>query len=568
MIRKVSYYLKITRNDGTTQLVVLPKYIVSIDPTASISFTGSTELVTGVTEPTVSRITLTKVEQSKNAELYEFLGRSADWRMNKIEIYYSINGGSSFTKMFDGLLFLRAENLNTVTFTARGYLDLLNITLIETPVLRNRKVATYIPPHASGASNAAIFTLLQKQDPTISQGSNVGIINAVLWLIGGRPYQYKKLYDTQASQVAGQYPKFYYDCQSSVVNPEWVWFSYENLYGDLTMLCKASGGVLRQNTDGVVEYINIYNFRKSTQDFTFTDANYEELSLDEVGTEPYSRIVMGYTPRYLSGSQEVYNLVFDEYLENGQSVTRRVDFTKPVWKMVNKTISGQLTDTIVSSTLKDVKENIEAVDLFGTRRVVRARIHPHNKLYINKYIYSGTPGNFTKAQDTGVVSSQSTTLTITNNITSDSASLYIGKVSLFGRALEAANAENYIRELNQYPTISGFKELRVPDNPYVQDETTAKRLSYISEHLMENPRRKVSLRRVPFVSGLSIGSIVRVNSSLHTINENFEVYSITFSDNLNTMDLEMVSTSGLFLESDMYIVGSSYTDPDSKRLSF
>lgn len=568
MIYKSKYYARITKNDGVTTFVILPKHIVSVDQTSAVDFEQTAELITGVSQPNVSRITFTKVSQDKEPTLYNFLARDADWRMTKIEVFYSIDNGVNYSRLFEGLLFVRSEELNTVSFIARGYIDLLNITLIETPLLRNRKVATYIPPVTEGMTDAQIFALLKKQNPTIIEGSSVGIVNALLWLVGGRPYNYKKLYTEQYSGVAGEHPKFYYDCESSVVNPEWVWFNYENLLGDLTLLCKASGGLLQQNIDGLVRYTNVYNFRKYSSGITFTDSSYESLSIAELGTEPYSRIVTSYTPRYLAGSQEVYKMVLDEYLENGQELTRRVDFNKPVWKLVNKTISGQLTDTIVSLSLKDVKSNITAVDLFGTKRTVKARITPHTTLFIPKYSYAGTPGNFTKVRDNGIAGSQSTSLIISNTITGDASSLYIGDVSLFGRALEAANTETYIKELNQYPTISGFKELRIPDNPYVQDESSAKRLTYISEYLLEVPRMSIELSKVPYVSGLALGSVVTVNSSKHNINEDFKIYSMSFSETLNTMDLSLISVSGLYTENDVFIVGKTYGGSDTKILSF
>lgn len=568
MIRKIKYSVQIIRNDGVTTLTVLPKYIVSVNATTTSSFSANTEFHTGVAEPSVSQIVFTKVSAAQNAQLNSFLSRESNWRTNKVKIYYSIDNGASFSVLYEGLLFARSEELNTVSFTVRGYLDLLNITLIETPVLRNRKTATYIPTPATGASDATIYALLQKQNPTVAAGSKVGIVNALLWLLGGRPYKYKKLYDEQYVSVAGYYPKFYYDCQASIINPEWVWFNYENLKEDLSMLCKASGGNLRQRNDGLVEYTNIYNFTKSTPDATLTDSDFSTLNISEVGTEPYSRIVTEFTPRYLAGSQKVYSEVLDEYIENGQTVVRRVDFDKPVWKLVNKTISGQLTDTIVSSTLKNVKEYITAVDLFGTVRPVQAKVAPHTTLYIPKYVSTLVPGEFTTARDVNIVSSQSTTLTITNNLLSDAASLYIGEVSLFGRPLEATANQTYIEEINSYPTIDGFKELRVTNNPYIQSSSSAKRFSAITKYLMENPRENISIQGIPVISGVSVGSVVRVVSTYYNLNGTYEVFGVALNETLNQMSLNLISTSGLLTDSDLFVVGQQYSSGDLKYLAF
>jgi hypothetical protein len=562
------YYAQITRNDGTTVLTVLPKNIVAVDFATAVEFQADSEILLGAAAPPVTKVTFTKVSQAKNPELYEFLSRDSAWRMNTAKIFCSRDGGVTFTSSFEGLMLVREEELNTVSFVVRGYLDLLNITLVETPLLRNRKTATFIPPVSSGMTDAQINTLLNAQNPTLASGRFVGVINAILWLIGGRPVKYRKLYDEQYTTVAGQYPKFFYDCESSIINPEWIWFNYENLYSDIAQLCRASGGLLRQGIDGVVKYTNSYNFRSGVTNLTLTDSDFTQLQLKETGTEPYSRIVTSYTPRFLAGSQEVYKMVFDEYLASSQTVTRRVDFNKPVWKLVNKTTSGQLTDTIVSSTLKDVKSYITAVDLFGTRRVVKARVAPHTTLYIPKFVYAGTPGNFSVARDTGITGSQSTSLIIENTGLSDGASVYIGEVSLFGRALEATNSEVYIRELRQTPTISGFREINIPDNPYIQDESSAKRLSYVVQYLLENPRQSITVEGVPYVSNIQLGSTIRVESNFHQINDEFQITAISFDSSLATVQLSLMSVSGLYRADDVYIVGSSYTTGATKVLSF
>jgi hypothetical protein len=564
MIYKSKMYAKITLNDGVTSIIVMPKYIESVNGNFSFDFQQNVELWTGVTQPPASAITFIRPKVGANEELRNFLDREADWRMTKLELYYSETNVESYRKVFDGLIYARSETNTTVQFTNRGYLDLLNITLIETPLFRNRRVATYIP---SGTTDADKYTKLKAQDPTILEGSSVGIINAILWLIGGRPYKYKSLYDTQYSEVAGQYPKFYYDCDSSVINPEWLWFNYENLFGDLSTLCKAAGGVLNQDFDGVVRYKNIFSTKQASNGLVITDSNFSSASISENGTEPYSKIVTTFTPRYLSGAQEVFSTVVNEYLNYDESVERQIQFSKPVYKLVNKTISGQLTDTIVGNNFKYVKDKMNVVDSFGTKQIVSAKIKPHNTLYVTKYVASGTVGNFTKVKDSAVVPSQSTTLYV-KNTQNQASTVYVGEVSLYGRALESAVQETYMLPLNQYPTISGYKELRIGDNPYVQSESQAVRLINIAKYIMENPRTSITVSDVPYTEKLKLGETIVFNSNSYGISGEFKITSLSFSPTLSTAQVGLLSMSGLFSASDIFQVGTTYQDADSRVLAF
>lgn len=560
MIKKSTQYIKITRNDNTS-FIIRPRDILDIDNNLTAEFNEQTEVLVGIAPPSTARFILTK--NPTDSELATFMGRSYAWRMTKAEFFYSDVGGSIFYKTGEGLLFVREETTNTVSFVVRGYLDLLNITRLETPLFRNRKTATYIP---DGTTDIDKFTKLQAQNPFISTGQNVGVINALLWYTGGRPNKYKSLYTSQYSGVAGEYPKFYFDCDVSVVDPEWIWFNYENLYTDIGELCKASGGLLRQDTDGVVRFENIYNFNKTPSSIRLTDSSFSSLDMGETGTEPYSRIIATYTPRFLSGPQVVFSEVFGDNLPADSTLSRRIDFDKPVQKILNTTISGEILDTIVSTEFKQVKETVNATDLFGTRRTVDLRVLPHTTFYIPKY-KATSPGNFTQVQDTSITSSQSTTIEIRNNLV-DFSTLYIGEVKLYGKSLEASKQQRYIKTLTQTATISGFKELSIPDNPYVQSTSQMRRIVNITEYLMKNPRTNISVADVPFVSGLTLGTVVEVDSNFNNISGFFKVTDVEYASDLSRVNLSLLSVSGLYLQNSFFIVGQTYSGSDTKILSF
>lgn len=559
MINKPIYSLKIYTNNYD-YFVVTPKYISEISLPFISQFEMTVEQMTGVAEPNLARLILLKPKEGEFPELENFLKESSSWRMSLVEVFFTNDGNpANLALVNSGLIFTRSEERTKVTFIMRGFLDLLGITLVETPLFRSRKVATPIPKQVSVDN-------LKKQDPTIKDGYSVGIINTILWLMGGRPHKYKSLYITQDPYVAGEYPKFYFDCQASVINPEWIWFNYENLKEDLAQLCKASGGLLTQDLDGVIRFKNVFGAKKAWNGFTITDSTFTKLSISEKGTEPYSKVITTYTPRYLAGSQEIYRAVINEYLNYGQSVERQIDFTKPVFKMVNKTISGQLTDTIVGDNFTYVKDKMNVVDVFGTKQVIAAKLSPHNILYIPKYVAAGTAGSFVVEQDKAVISSQSTTLTLKNTI-SGANTVFVGEVSLYGRTLEAGSQETYIRKLKQFPTISGYKELRLPDNPYVQSESQAVRLVNTAKYLLENPRQQLQVEGVPMASGIALGETIKLNSVLHTLSGEYQITNISFANNLRQASLTLLSLSGIYGEDELFIIGSEYNDADSRLLS-
>lgn len=566
MIYKVNTYAVITKNDGITQITISPSFLQTIEGAINIQYQKDTEFMTGVNDPNTAVISIIKPKVGEQENLRLFLNDATAWRMSKLDLFQSMDGGVSYLKIFSGLLFEKTVTLNTTVFAARGFLDLLNITFLDTPLFKNRKTATKIP-YSSGDTDAQKYTKLTQQDPTIAAGADVGIINAILWLIGGRPALYKSLYTAQYGSLAGQYPKFYFDCETSIVNPEWIWFNYESLFQDLSNLCKASGGMLKQDTDGVVRYINVFSAKKDWNGLTLTDSDYADLSIGQEGTEPYSKIVTTYTPRYLANSQEVFKTVINEYINKDESVTRQVQFSKPIFKLVNKTTGKQLTGSFVGDTLKPVKETINAVDIFGTKRIIYSKVIPHKVFYMYKYVFSGALGNFAKVQDTEVIPSQTASMVFKNQ-TADNATLYIGEVSLFGRTLEAGGQENYTLPINQYPTISGYKELRIPDNPYVQSESQAVRLVNITKYLMENPRKFLTVNGVAFNEKLQLGDVIKVQSTFYNINEEFKIASLSFSNNLSQVNMQLLSMSGLYGLSSLFTVGTSYAGTDTKRITF
>ncbi len=122
--------------------------------------------------------------------------------------------------------------------------------------------------------------------------------------------------------------------------------------------------------------------------------------------------------------------------------------------------------------------------------------------------------------------------------------------------------------LNQYPTISGYKELRLSDNPYIQSESQAVRLINIAKYLMEVPRLSLTISEIPYTAKLNLGETVLVNSSFYSISGEFKITSLSFSPTLSTVQVNLLSLSGLFSSSEAFQIGNSYQDINSRVLTF
>ena len=85
---------------------------------------------------------------------------------------------------------------------------------------------------------------------------------------------------------------------------------------------------------------------------------------------------------------------------------------------------------------------------------------------------------------------------------------------------------------------------------------------------MKNPRTNISVADVPFVSGLTLGTVVEVDSNFNNISGFFKVTDVEYASDLSRVNLSLLSVSGLYLQNSFFIVGQTYSGSDTKILSF
>lgn len=558
MIHTIKYLAAITSEDGVVHTIP-SKYIVSIDVSAAFAFQTDTELALGVAPPITATIVFKKKTNSTQDSFYQLLGRNQAYRGCTITTFISFDNGVTYKTTFAGILKTRAESFTELTFQAAGFLDILNLKKISTPLLRWSPVATKIPDSLGTAQQN--LALLNTQNPA---NYRVGVINSILWEIGGRPYKYKNVYDQNLAQPK---PKFYFDCDASLMNPEWIWFNYDNLLNDLELLCRASGGVLFQNTQGIVQYQNVYGIRAGTQ-INLKDSDYSSLSFGESRLEPYSRLMMTFTPRFLSGSQEVFSDTLDEILVGPQVVSKVIEFQKPVAYLLNKTVSGQLADTLVSTQYQKTTELVQATSPSLSKVPVYFRIDPYVDWYLPKYTFAGTLGVFNEGRDTNRLPSQSAKIYMTQSGVYSDYTIFLNNLKLFGRALEPSKTQNYIADISSSGVYSGFRELKLNDNPYVQSYQEAERYVTIAQYLIANPRDVITLEGVSSAKSLELGSLINLSSTLMQVSGLYKVTGLRYDNSGSSAQVTLISAGDLIQRSSVYIVGSGYASSETKYLGF
>lgn len=566
MITKLAYSAEVIDNDGTIH-VINPSYIISVTQGNSVEFQSTYEFITGVAKTPSATIVISK-KASNSAGLATLFSTTYDWKFKTINIYTSYDGQTRVT-LYSGLLTSREESKNTLTFSCLGYLHLFDIYKIKTPLFHWKKAATYIPDVPTGYTQSQIKTLLDAQNPTIKEGVEVGVINTMLWLLGGRPLKYKSLYTSNPKYI-NEVPKFYFDCDSSSINPEWIWFNYENLLSDLGQLCLATGGLLTQTSDGTIKYINTYNFYKNFDPVTgvsLTDSNYSDIIIETSKNEPLKSVLITFTPRYLSSTQVVYNDNLNEYLKINQTLQRTLEFTKPVYYLLNNTTSGQLTDTIVSNEYQLTKDTVTAVSLSVTKIPMYLKVEPYTDIYIAKPVYD-TIG--TVEQDLNIMPSQSVDIYFYNNEILADSTIHLTTLTLYGRALEAGNTQTYINQITISGAIQGYRQIKMNDNPYIQSLEQAKRFVDVTKYLLENPKPTIQLTNVSAKYSIELGDTIKINSNLMGIsNQYYKVMSKTATgSNFDMFNYSAISLSGMYSKSDTFVVGNSYISSAVKLLAF
>lgn len=552
---------------------------IGIGQNTSIDFTGGISL--GVASPAEANITLIK------NGLTTITNRLFNWRLANVLIKYSINNGSTYSTQFAGFVESRGEVMNSVTFRCFGYSKYLEYYREITPLWVDKPAATKIPDIPSASQVWSTTTsgvwgqYLANQDPTTLSGSFTGTINTVFWLLGGRPYKYKDHVKNKGLPV-----RFWYDCDHAPIMPKFTWLNKENVSNDLIQLAAAAGGQITQNNEGIIQFLNPHSFVPSTNtSYTVTDSMFSELSVDETSAVGYGKVIVTFSPRYLGANKVILDAPIGKYLPYNEEYEHEVEFQQPVDRLTNNTYYGSgITfgqaggyfgiDQYITS-----KDFVTAVDYNGDTAYVSLKVPQLSSVYFPKKRFYWTGNSSTSywkyEKDVSKTAGQVFKVKVKN--TDQARRLYLAKISLFGIPMVAGSQQTLKNDIPlEFSGLvtagiipSGFKEVSVSENPYVQSKDQAQRLMDVIKYLHKRPRPAVRINTLPYNSNVKVGDIIVINSVAYGIlNKKHKVVELQINKTGATMNITCVDVSDIKTREDFFINGETYSPNTTKYLSW
>jgi hypothetical protein len=559
------YIAPLGQNVDNSNYLVLPKAVVSADVQQSteIDFTAGISL--GRTATPTASIVLAK---NNSTQVTQF---TYNWRFANVKIYSSIDR-VTYTPIFSGFIEARTEDIATVTFRCSGYLKYLEYYKEITPLWKNHPVATKIPDPVYPVSSgwAAYVT---NQDPTTLSGFYTGTLNKIFWLLGGRPYKYKAYFD-----LVEEVPRFWYDADSSPIIPRFTWLNQENISEDAAMLAAAGGGQLTQDTYGVVRFVNPHSFAQEFNGVTLTDSHFSQLTVAEEAATTFGKAIITFTPRYLGPNKSVFEGSIGVYLQYNEEYTHEIELQQPVDRLTNPTYYASGLSYGASGGYFGVDEYINsrdfitAVDYTGETASTNLKVPRLSSLYYPRPTY--TSGVWGVESDPTRVPAQYLHVKVFND--DPARSLYLAQITLFGVAVEASEQITIRRDIPiQFSGLvqagvipSGFREISIAENPYIQSREQANKLLDVVSYLHKKPRPEHTLVDVVFNPNIRIGDRIQIASSAYGINGYFKVVGISTKKTGALMDITCVDISDISPRSSFYIIGSGYVSSDVRNLSW
>lgn len=570
------YICPIDEDIESSANIVPKQYVidVSIQHSSNLDFTEGITL--GRTTPPEATIRLKKLGQLAASQ------RMYKWRLAHVKVEYTLDN-NVYSTAFCGIITGRTEEMNAISFRCQGYLTLLEYYKNYTPLWVNKPAASYIPDSTESIVNQSNLSywqnLVKEQNPTIEEGMDIGVINTIFWIIGGRPYKYKKYF-----KYINHVPRFYFDCDHSPIYPKFTWLNQENISEDFASLASAAGGQITQTTDGVVRFINPHSFAPTPKNITITDSMFASLTIEEESAVTFNKVIMTFSPRYLGANQVVLEDPIGKYLPYNEEFRHEIEFPQPVDRLTNKTFFGSGVAFGASGGYFGIDEYINsrdfvtAVDYTGETASVNLKIPRLTNIYYPRYRFTWNTNNNTATwsiqNDTRKTPGQYMELLV--KATDQTRPLYLAKITLYGTPVLTGEPQTLKRDIDLDFTglveagivPSGLREVEVKDNPYVQTKDHAQRLMDVIRYLHKRPRPAVNISDMVYNASIQLGDVITLNSVFYSLQGLYKVTSLTIKNTGALMDLTLVDVSDIKIKNDFFIVGSGYNSNDIRFLSW
>lgn len=432
----------------------------------------------------------------------------------KVRISYAFDT-SDYIPVFIGVVETIQISGFSATLQLAGILTFLINQKVYTPIYYRKPIATKT-------------TSTSQENPGLANYV-AGMINLALWYSGGRPYEQSGINYTEASPNF----KFWYSLEQSTIEPDYSWFSGENLLDEIYMLARAAGGQIFQGLDGIVRYIQPLSFNDDSLYggvfYIFNDTDYIDYSESISKSEDVGALKLTYTPRRIQPVRTIVEDKTPRFVLPNSYIDVELAPEQPVWQYVNLS-QAYITD-IVKAMLID---NSDVTPTISDISATAARV----------------------------------SLRITNPSTTKSMIVY--SIIIQGRPLEAED-----ELIAQYG--SGEPERNLENNVYIQSVDHADRLLRLVFDFYGINKPIVTLNGSQYDPDRYVGELVKVQTQYNTIlsggiattNTNlYRIIGISHSNTGTTMDITLVEVANLPKRQDMFILGQAYSGGDSKQLSY
>lgn len=493
--------------------IALPTFLIEVDQGAGYTSVSSAEVASinakmETTQNQDNAFAFGTVASSTAAVQISDEETITNWQNAKIRIRFGFDI-SDYVVAFEGIIIKRQRQGNMFTYECEGFNYIIARKKIYTGIFYQRPIATKT-------------TASSVEDHTIP-GSRPGILNAIFFIIGGRPYE-------QPGYASDPDFKFWYSFDESIVRPRWAWVSGEDAWAETQRLVSAAGGQLYQDRDGVIYYKQPLSFGETSGGtlYDFDENTFETISEDASTVEQLDTIKASFVERVLQPMQEVYSSTTPRLLPAGEVTDIPLEMQYPVYTNASYVHPSRL---IASGNA------IQATFLDG-RDATRAT-------------------GFTVAITTNAA--QLMELAFTN---STGEPISLNKITMQGRPI-TPGAEN----IASYTNGDGA-ELTIDDNVYIQTFAQAYRLVRMYYDFYHVNRAIVTLGGVGYDPDRYLGEVVTLSYAEWGLSlSEHRIIGLDYT-NGSTMDVTLAPIDGLPIRSDMFIVGSSYSDGTTKLVSY
>jgi hypothetical protein len=218
---------------------------------------------------------------------------------------------------------------------------------VRSPLFRRRPIAT-------------ATSLTSAEDPD-TPGYAGGLINYILWQCGGRPVEQDGNPTYQSEAV------FWYSCTQALIAPEYSWIPGGNPWELIRQLCRAAGGQVYQDGEGVVRYVDPITLATGTPAFTFTDeqltaaervsqgkAGYGECSDEHDSAIAVTGVTCTFVSRLVQGLQTVYEDTIPRQIAGSATLEIVCDTQLPLFSLEGAQVDGAVIRTARQTTSADI----------------------------------------------------------------------------------------------------------------------------------------------------------------------------------------------------------------------